>query len=687
MHRKKWIMNGRMILALTAATILFSTAAADDDGLLITDGKSYGSSYWNIDDGAGYRWDIYSTYGYVNSGTSSAYSTSMYLYVNNNNFYSNTRQLSKDGRELQIGPWRYGNVQVYRRIYIDPKLGYARYIDIFQNVSGQDQNVSIRYNLNAGSTIQGIYTTSGKDELADKDWGCVSQSSGGSRPETVHIWSSRGSKLSPTFSWSTNNNTMNYNMTLNIPAGKTHALCFFEAQRKPYDKAQKFLRREFSLSREMAKIPQALRKIIVNMGGPVITIGSLELPRNEKQDLCVTLGDNEFLGTILNESYDIETFYGKLTLSADQVVGLSVPDVNDDHVLVGLADGQVVGGKLLNGPLRLKLTTGSEMSLPTSKIKTFAYRISKQKPSEISAQKSAVVLRSGQQLFFRESDADVGYLTEYGQIRLSSGNLRGIRFDTADGGLHRVFFRNGSVLSGLVVDETLKLQLALGKTLDIRRHLAERFAFAGSDVNSADMAMLQMRNEDILFGKIVPKKLIFRTSFGEAPVEPNEVASIEFLARPIGKVKVKLKSGSSIEGYFPKDQKTLAFQLQPGPRLDVYLGHIVSITIPEDYGKEPQKPRENADNDDQDQEKDAEDDEGAHSSLLEEERERIQREIAAINQKMVRVQSMIQEMQQRRAKAVNDADRKKIDDATNILQAQLAKLKAQKKDVAEKLSL
>ncbi|MFP4052487.1 MAG: hypothetical protein ACLFV7_01320 [Phycisphaerae bacterium] len=675
-------MNGRMMLALAGAAMLLSAASADDS-LLISDGKSYSSSYWNIDDGAGYRWDVYSTYGYINSGTDSAYSTSMYLYVNNNNFYSNTRQVSKDGRELQIGPWRYGNVQVYRRIYIDPKLGYARYIDIFQNVSGQDQNVSIRYNINAGSSIQKVYTTSGKNELSEKDWGCVSKTSSNSLPDTVHIWSSRGSKVSPTFSWSANNNTMHYNMNLSIPAGKTHALCFFEAQRKPYDKAQKFLRREFSLSAEMAKVPPALRKIIVNMGGPVITIGSLELPRNEKQDLCVTLGENEFLGTILNESYEIETFYGKLSLSADKVVGLSVPDVNDDHVLVGLVDGQVVGGKLLNGPLRLKLTTGSEMSLPTSKIKTFAYRISKEKPSEISAKKSAVVLRSGQQLFFRDSDADVGYLTEYGQIRLNSKNLRGIRFDTADGGLHRVFFRNGSVLSGLVVDDQLKLTLALGKTLDIRRHLAERFAFSGSDVNSADMAMLQLRNEDILYGTIVPEKLVFRTSFGEAPVEPNQVASIEFLARPIGKVKVKLKSGSTIEGYFPKDQKTLPFQLEPGPRLNVYLGHIVSITIPEDYGKEPEKPETVDDGKDR---ADSDNGDGTHSSLSDEERKKIETEIAAIDDKIARVREMIQEIQQRKARADNEDDRKKAAAAAKVLQEQLKKLTTQKKVLSEKVT-
>ena len=568
------------------------TASAEE--YLLEEAKDYSSSYWNINDGKGYRWDIYSQNGYVNSGSNSAYSTSMYLYMNNNNFYSNARKVSKDGDELQIGPWNYNNMRVWRRIYVDKKVGYCRWIDIFKNTSGSDQTLTIRYNVNAGSSVKRIHTTRGEGKLTNKDWGCVTETSNAHQPSLVHIWGSRGAKNKPSFTVNQGNNSMQYNMTITVKAGQAAALCFFEAQRKPYSAAQKFLKSEFSLSREVSKIPRPLRKILVNITGPTATIGSLELPRHDKHDLAVTLGGNEFLGTIQNKTYEIETFYGKLTLDESRMIGLSVPDVNDDHILVGLADGQVVGGKLLNGPLKLKLTTGSVMSLPTSKIRTLAYRVSKAKPSEIIANKPAIVLRSGQQLFFRPSDANVRYLSEYAQWTINTENLRGIMFDTEEGGLHRIFFRNGSVLSGLVMDDTLELNLDLDKTLKIKRHLAKRFAFSGSQIDNAAQAVLSLRNDDILYGTIAEEQLDLKTTFGDAPVKPEQIKTITFMPRPIGKVKVVLKSGSTVEGQFPKGKKTLAFQIEPGPKLQVYIGHITQIEVPENYGKEdePADPNE-----------------------------------------------------------------------------------------------
>jgi hypothetical protein len=661
------LTTGSMAQPLVVRKSVSSTAipvnSASGQEYLLEKGKNYSSSYWNVNDGKGYRWDIYSQNGYVNSGSNSAYSTSMYLYMNNNNFYSNSRKVSEDGNELQIGPWNYNNMRVWRRIYIDKKVGYCRWIDIFQNTSGSNQTVSVRYNLNAGSSIKEIYTTRGDDKLTKKDWGCVTRTSNDYQPSLVHIWTSRGSKVKPSFSYSTGNNSMQYNMSFSVKAGKTVALCFFEAQRKPYSEAKKFIKGGFSLSREMSKIPRPLRKIIINFSGPTATIGSLELPRHDKHDLAVTLGKNEFLGEILNETYEIGTFYGKLTLDESRVIGLSVPDVNDDHVQLGLVDGQVVGGKLLNGPLKLKLTTGSVMSLPTSKLRTIAYRVSKEKPSEIIASKPAIVLRSGQQLFFRPTDGNVQYLSEYGQWQLNSENLRGLQFDTQDGGLHRVLFRNGSVLSGLVVDDTLNLKLDLDKTLRIKRHLAKRFVFSGSQIDNTPLATLTLRNEDLLFGTIAEEQLNLKTTFGDAPVKPEQIKTITFLPRPIGKVKVVLKSGSTVEGRFPEGKKTLAFQIEPGPKLDIYLGHITQIDVPKEYGREDEEPADpNTPTSDDAKEDDADSEESATVTDL---RKKIAERKAMIedNQKsLTKMQAVLAKIK------VNGNAKKKIE-------AQQAKLK------------
>ncbi len=581
----KWTRNviGWILLPAVLLAVCYLPAPllrAED--YTFSDGKQYTQSYWNNNDGAGYRWDIYSTYGYINSGTNSAYSNGMYLYCNNNGVYSNTRQVSKDGHELLLGPWSNNNITVYRRIYIDPKVGYARWIDIFTNNSGSDQSVPIRYNLNTGYSLKDVKTTTGGESLGKKDWGLVTYPSGSNAPALVHFFATRGAKEKPVLTYNTGNNTMQYNMTLSIPAGETRAVCFFQAQRHPHDKAEKLLE-SFNLSRELQKVPANLRKILVNMSGPMVTLGSLELPRDAKNDLAVTLAGNEFLGTIINDQYTLKTFYGELSFEPNQVMGLSVPDVNDKHVLLGLVDGQVVAGELTSGPLKLKLPSGSEMTLPTSKLKTIAYRVSKERPEEINTDKPAVVLRSGQQLYVNPEDAACSYLTEYGTVKLDANSMRGVQFDTPDGGLHRVIFRNGSVLSGLVTDRQMRLRLKLGRTLDIRRHLIKSFSLSYTDVDNSKLAQITLRNEDMLFGRVAEEELLIDTPFGEAPLKPQKIETIEFFTRPVGKVKIKLHSGSTIEGKLARNKRTLKFKIEPGPELDVFVGHIVTLSIPKDY--------------------------------------------------------------------------------------------------------
>jgi hypothetical protein len=578
-HAPAW---GIALLALAAALTGASDARAEGLHLDPSKSKDFGSSYWTTDDGKGFRWDIYSQYGYINSGTNGAYATGMYLQVNNNTFYANSRKVSADGNELEIGPWESGNVRVWRRIYVDKKKAYCRWIDIFQNTSPSVQTVSLQYKHHAGSTIQNIRSSSGGATIDKKDWAFVTDTASGSRPALAHVFASRGAKIKPEVAVTTSGNQMHYSLSLTLNAGQTAALCFFEAQRKDRDEAVAFME-QFRASSELASVPAALRKIIVNLSGPVASIGSLELPRHDRQDLAITLTGNRLLGEIVNKTYTVEAFYGTVELPAERVVGLAVPDVNDEHVLLALTDGQVVAGKLLSLPLRMKLATGSEMTLPISKLRTLAYRVSPDRPEDIQATEPTVILRSGEQVFFQRDGADCEYLTEHGRVTLDADDLRSVLYDTPEGGLHRVMFRNGTVLSGLWTNEDLSLKLDLGKTLKVKRHLVRSFVLATSPAANEDLAQVALRNEDTLYGKILADQLTFKTTFGDAPVKPWQIASIEFHTRPVGKVNVKLHGGSTIEGYLPAETKTLRFKLEPGPELDVFIGHIARLEVPRKY--------------------------------------------------------------------------------------------------------
>ena len=553
------------------------TMGAEKSDIHIPAGKSVGTS-WSINDSMGFRWDI-NCNGQVNDGTNDAYDGGMQLRVNGTQFqWSSNGRMSVDAREVEYGPWATGSLKVSRRIYVDPKEGYCRWIDIFENTSGQPQSLTVQYYSNLGDSVQSIRTSSGGGTVGEKDWAVVTGgASGSSRPSLVHVFATRSAKVRPKFTFSNGSDNIYYNVVLKVPARKAVALCLIEAQRRPQSDATKFME-EFKLSRELQKIPAPLRRIILNMGGSTLTLESIELPRRDEHDLAVLRNGDELLGTIRNKTFIIETFYGKLELSADRVIGLNVPTASDPHVQVVLVDGQVVAGMFVNAPLTLTMTNGSKMALPLSKLQTASYKLSPERPAEIAVRKQAVVLRSGQRLFYRRGDIDYTYRTEYGTVKLNPDDVRAIVLDTPEGGLHRVTFCNGSVLSGLLVAEDLELKLDLGPALSVRRHLLAQVLLSTADTKETNLTEITLRNENRLRGRIAAAALTLKTKYGEVVAKPAEIATLEFQPEEFGRVQIGLHNGTTVTGTLVGE--TIPFQIEPGPELPIFIGHIVGLTSP-----------------------------------------------------------------------------------------------------------
>jgi hypothetical protein len=570
-----------VIRALTARLANPAPAGAGDkeSGIHVEGNQRVGFN-WYMTDGAGLRWDI-SSNGQVSDGTNDAYDGGVQLRLGGAQFGGTEGKLSKSGREVEIGPWTNGPIRVWRRVYIDAAIGYARWIDIYENTANTAADLKVQYYSNLGGTISATTTTTGKQDLTDKDWGIVtSDSTDSQRPAVAHIFTNKGSRTRPEVQFTRNQDELFVNFALKIPAGKTMAICQFEAQRAGNDQAVKFLK-DFNPRRELDKVPADLRKLIVNMGGATLVMGNIDLPRHDKFDLAIRRNEteDELLGTILNERFDVETFYGKLELPAAKVAGLSIPAADDPYVQMVLLDGQMVAGKLLNAPLRLRLTNGNEMSLPPEKLLAATFALSPQRPAEIKISRPTLILRSGQQLAFRAGDLDLRYQTLHGEVRLEADQLARLDLDTPDGGLHRAIFRNGSVLSGLLVAESLKLELDLGPVLETRRQVVSQVLLPADDIDAAGLCEMTLRNEDVLFGQIADESLAVDTQYGKVTVSPSDIDELTVPQEAaLGQVSIKLRGGTTVTGKFVS--QTIGFQVEPGPKLPVFMGNIVHIKCP-----------------------------------------------------------------------------------------------------------
>lgn len=582
MHRRRTTI----LLALLAS---FAATAAADGGIHLPGGRSTGFN-WQLNDGAGYRWDL-SSQGYVNDGTNDAYDGGMRLSVNGSNFsHGGSGKLSKDGREVEIGPWQHGQLRVYRRIRVAPKEGWCRWIDLFENAGGSKQSIKVRYYTDTGGSIQQIKTTTGKATVGKKDWGFVTSNPGDNhRPALVHYFATRGGKVRPAVQVHTGNDNLYYNFSLDVPAGKTVALCLVEAQRRPDAEALKMIG-EFKVASVLADVPSELKRIIVNMGGGLLTLANIELPRGDQHDLAVRVNGDELVGDILNDRFVVETFYGPLDLPAGRVIGVSVPDPESGDVQAVLTDGQIVAGRLDNAPLRMRLTNGNELALSPTDLKTAAFRISPERPAQVAAAEAMLMLRSGQRLVFDVEQVDYTFHTEYGEVELDPSDLAMLLFDTPDAGLHRAVFTNGSVLSGLLVTPTIRTDLSLGPQLEVPRAAVSMIRFPTVEREPQTLATVVLRNDDRLVGRLTDPIIRIRTRYDVQDVAAADFAALERGDESPGRVRVSLRGGTTLTGR-PADE-TLGFAVEPGPELELFVGHVMSIDNPP--GAAPPRPAEAA---------------------------------------------------------------------------------------------
>lgn len=563
------------------ATLTFAMFAAplsaDEESIHLTGQKDVNWN-WSINDSQSSNWSFNSN-GTCTGGYNNIFGNIMQLYVNNSSFSYGEQGIScSEGRETEIGPWSSGSIKVWRRMYLDAKLPYARWIDIFENTTTSEQSVSVRYSSNLNCSIRQVNTLSGKMDPNTKDYAVItSDPANTSYPAAIHFYGTKNSKIKPKFQYSKNSNTFTYTITLKVPAGKAAALCFFESYNRQLGDAEKFLK-TFNINQELNKVPKPLRKIIVNMGMQAQALGDLELPRNENGDLLVTSAEEELTGTITNEKFLVKTFYGDVELKAQQVLGLaSMP--GEDVVQVALLDGQVVAGKLASGPIMFRLSDGGEMTFPPNRIRTAAYKISDARPEELTIKCPLLVLRAGQQLALADpSQLDLSYETQQGQIKLNASDVKAIHLDTPEGGLHRAILANGSVMSGLLVTEKFKATLTLGPTLDIRRHMAKAIVLPTPAVDAAYMVHLNLRNEDELCGKLTDKTIAMDSKGNKVNVNVEDIAQIEFTPNAFAQVAIKLHNGTTMGGKLLSS--TIGFQVDPGPQMSVFIGQINQITCP-----------------------------------------------------------------------------------------------------------
>lgn len=179
-------------------------------------------------DGLGLEWDI-ETDGVIDDGTDDAFDGGFDFDGFN---HSGGSLLEADGREVvRIGD-AGGNLDVTRKVYVDPELGFARFLDIITNTTAGVLNTTINYDTNLGSDSDTeVLATSSGDLVVDANDNWIvtdDDDAGGDDPAVVHVFAGPGG-LRPT-SVSRDGDDINWQFDLTLNPGETQIIMLFGAQ-------------------------------------------------------------------------------------------------------------------------------------------------------------------------------------------------------------------------------------------------------------------------------------------------------------------------------------------------------------------------------------------------------------------------------------------------------------------------
>ncbi|HEV8348494.1 MAG TPA: carboxypeptidase regulatory-like domain-containing protein [Vicinamibacterales bacterium] len=225
---------------VTSGTVTAGETATIDVAL----GNAVRFGVLNLDGSDGFRYDVdcdgsLGDGGRVDRTLYNAYNGAYYLTdTMQNNFYSclSVGLLDQNGRQVTIGPASLFGMNVTRKIFSPEGGGFARYLEIIQNPTSTEQNVTFQATSYLGYS-SGIHVvvapsaTNNQYAVTDNSGTCCN-------PALAHVFGGPYAAVNVSATqFVDNDDTMFYRWNLTVPANGTIVLMHFAVQRGMTDAA------------------------------------------------------------------------------------------------------------------------------------------------------------------------------------------------------------------------------------------------------------------------------------------------------------------------------------------------------------------------------------------------------------------------------------------------------------------
>lgn len=535
-----------------------------------------------MQDGRGANWRVYQGGWFQQNSNMPIYSQGAMLSVDGQNptINSNAANLDAKTGELVFENLNAAGCSVTRHILLDKAGGYMRYIDVFKNTTNAPKTIQItlqsscNYGLNGGQAVP-------DPRKKDHSLGFVGET--GANQAIVEMYAGRGAKVSPQVSNQQNNNLIQANVSLTIPPGKEQAILHLHTTSPNVDAGTKFIT-DMKESALLKSIPTALRKLIVNFRSAQDFVGDLEILRGDVLDAVELRDGDTFKGTLKEPAYELQTFYGDVTLPADKVIGLiNVGQFRPRQLLV-TGDGQILGGHLKKQTVELEMSSGQVTQIPLTQISRAGYRKRPGEAEEWTFDKPVVLLRTGERIAVQMPQGPIEFMTRYGKLSLEPSQVASVQLQNEENNVHQIQLTDGSQFAGLLTNDVFSLKLdvggAAGQDVKIPTSAMIRLQLTNKVKDTDDATpLIRLSNDDQMIGSL-SGQMKMATAFDTISINAPELRSLSH--SPDGgaqDVQVGLWDGTLFRGQL--EETDLSAQLLCGVSVKIPVSLVQEYTQPQ----------------------------------------------------------------------------------------------------------
>jgi hypothetical protein len=196
---------------------------------------------FDLDGEDGFRYDVGCTGELGEGGTSDgrldpAYEGAYELHVNGRSLgCAAAGLLEDDGREVVVGPFGLGSLNVTRKVFVPATGGFARYLELLSNPTSVPVTVAVQVNseLDSGSRTRVVVSPAATgDTFAVTDQGgfCCD-------PALAHVFGGPGALAVSATQFEDGEDDIFYRWEVTVPPGETVILMHFAVQREVSDTA------------------------------------------------------------------------------------------------------------------------------------------------------------------------------------------------------------------------------------------------------------------------------------------------------------------------------------------------------------------------------------------------------------------------------------------------------------------